>query len=63
MKELTVDNLLRFIKSQKQHYSIMSGINGYEKCKHFHECLMILEDDINALFFKPKSEDDESGII
>lgn len=58
MNELTVENLLRFINSQKHHYSRMSSVNGYEKCSTFHECLTILEDDINALFIKPKPEDD-----
>ena len=51
--ELTVENLLRFINSQKSHYSSMAGKNGYEKCRAFHECLTILTSDIDALFIKP----------
>lgn len=55
--ELNVENLLRFIKSQKSHYSTMSGINGYEKVRAFHECLTILMNDIDALFIKPRNND------
>lgn len=59
MQELTVDNILRLIKSKKLHYSQMASIKGYEKCAAFHECLCILIDDINALLIKPKPKEDE----